>query len=451
MPNLQTAFTLRSYHFIIRQTHAAVKNRGRTIKEGKTMKDRTLIIISTIIVMAMMMISLQGCLPASSGRDTPVSQEVSAAESPEKNSSAEITADSSALSQAVQSYEKIILETDSELFTERDLTQNADMSQAETVTAADDSTVTLTEEGIYLLTGTAENFTVIVDTDSEAKVQLVLDGLNVTNDDFPVVYVKSADKVFLTSSGAESTLTVSGSFTADGTTNTDAVIFSRDDLVLKGTGTVNISSTSNGISTKDDLKVTGGVWNIDCEDDALEANDSIAVAGGAVSIVSAKDGLHAENDEDDTVGWISIEGGTITVRAGDDAVHATTVASVSGGTLDLTAGEGIEATQVEISGGDISISASDDGINAGRKSDSMSVGITISGGSVYIEMGPGDTDGVDSNGYLTISGGTLDIYAQSPFDADGSVSWTGGTIYVNGSQASSINTQMMGGGKGGRW
>ena len=130
----------------------------------------------------------------------------------------------------------------------------------------------------------------------------------------------------------------------------------------------------------------------------------------------------------------------------DDAIHATTVLTVNGGELNITAAEGLEATQVEINGGAVYITATDDGINAGQKSKALSVGITINGGEISIDMGAGDTDAVDSNGYLTITGGTIDISGQSSFDADGTISWTGGTIYVNGSQISTITNQMMGGG-----
>ncbi len=139
-------------------------------------------------------------------------------------------------------------DTGRDLFTERDLTQTADLSEAQTVTAVSDSTYTVSSDGVYVLSGTAENFTLIVEAGDEDKVQLVLDGLNVTNDNSPVIYVKNADKVFVTSAGSDSTLAVTGTFTADGTTNTDAVIFSKDDLVLNGTGTVSISSADNGIS-----------------------------------------------------------------------------------------------------------------------------------------------------------------------------------------------------------
>ena len=342
--------------------------------------------------------------------------------------------------------EYIVTETDSDLFTERDLTQTADLSEAQTVAVISDSTCTIDKDGVYVLSGTAENFTVVVDAGDEDKVQLVLDGLCVTNGSDPVIYVKNADKVFVTSAGSDSMLTVTGTFSSDGSTGTDAVIFSKDDLVLNGTGTVTVSSTDNGVSCKDDLKITGGTWNITCTADALEANDSIAVAGGTLNIRTSKDGLHAEYDEDNTVGWITIEGGTLNITAKDDAIHATTVLTINGGELNITAAEGLEATQVEINGGTVDITATDDGINAGQKSKALSVGITINGGEISIDMGAGDTDAVDSNGYLTITGGTIDISGQSSFDADGTISWTGGTIYVNGSQISTVTNQMMGGG-----
>ena len=342
--------------------------------------------------------------------------------------------------------EYIVTETDSDLFTERDLTQTADLSEAQTVAVISDSTYTIDKDGVYVLSGTAENFTVVVDAGDEDKVQLVLDGLCVTNGSDPVIYVKNADKVFVTSAGSDSMLTITGTFSSDGSTGTDAVIFSKDDLVLNGTGTVTVSSTDNGVSCKDDLKITGGTWNITCTADALEANDSIAVAGGTLNIRTSKDGLHAEYDEDNTVGWITIEGGTLNITAKDDAIHATTVLTINGGELNITAAEGLEATQVEINGGTVDITATDDGINAGQKSKALSVGITINGGEISIDMGAGDTDAVDSNGYLTITGGTIDISGQSSFDADGTISWTGGTIYVNGSQISTITNQMMGGG-----
>lgn len=402
-----------------------------------------------VLLTAVLALSLVGCgfMNQKDGSSVPSSY-TSSDDAPAAEVQEDSTAQNSTpvTSSGSDSSKQVILDLDSELFTERDLTQTADLSEAVKITLTDGQTVSITEAGVYVLTGTAKNAEVIVEAGDEDKVQLVLDSLNVTNDSTPVIYVNNADKVFVTSAGSESELSVTGTFSSDGSTSTDAVIFSKDDLVLNGTGTVSITSSDNGVSCKDDLKVTGGTWNISCKSDALEANESISVGGGTLNINSSKDGLHAEYDEDNTTGWITVEGGILNITAADDGIHATTTFTVNAGELNITAGEGIEATQVLINDGDISINGKDDGINAGQKSKSMNVGITINGGYISINMGQGDTDAVDSNGYLTITGGTLDIYAQSPFDADGTVSYTGGDIYVNGSKTNSITNQMMGGG-----
>ncbi len=334
----------------------------------------------------------------------------------------------------------------SDLFSDRDLEQTADLTGAENITVSDDETYTISKEGVYVITGSASDAQILVNAGDEDKVQLVLDGVSITNESTPCIYVQNADKVFVTTTDSENTLTVSGAFTTDGDTNTDAVIFSRDDVVVNGVGTLNIVSTQNGISSKDDLKVTGGTINITCTADALEANDSILVADGTINIQTEKDGLHAEDDEDNTVGYIYIADGTITIEAGDDAIHATTIAQVDGGTIDLTAAEGIEGTYIQINDGEITIAASDDGINAGQKSSITTPTIEVNGGTITIAMGSGDTDGVDSNGHLILNGGTLDITAQSPFDYDGTAQNNGATIIVNGTETDTITSQMMGGG-----
>ena len=344
-----------------------------------------------------------------------------------------------------------------DMFTARDLEQTADLSEAQNYTITDGQTIEITSEGVYVITGTAANASIVVEAGDEDKVQIVLDGVSITNDSAPCIYVKSADsadKVFVTTTDTENTLTVTGTFTADGDTNTDAVIFSKDDLVLNGTGTLTIKSTENGVTSKDDLKVTGGTINITCSADALEANDSIRIADGVINIDTQKDALHAENDEDDTVGFIYICGGTLNVESEDDAVHATTIVQIDDGELNLKAHEGLEATWIQVNGGEINIEASDDGINAAYKSAKITPAFEITGGYVTIVMGSGDTDAVDSNANLILTGGTLDITAQSAFDYDGTCQKTGCTLIVNGTETDTVSNQMMGGGMGGmrrRW
>ncbi len=334
-----------------------------------------------------------------------------------------------------------------DLFTDRDLTQTADLTDAKSYTLSDGKTITINAEGVYVISGTASNASIVVDAADTDKVQLVLDNANITNSSTPAIYVKSADKVFVTTAeGSTNTLSVTGTFSADGETNTDAVIFSKDDLVLNGLGTLNIQSTNNGISCKDDLKVTGGTINIECSSDGLEANDSISIADGNITINTAKDGIHSENDEDNSQGSVYICGGTITVNAGSDAIQGTTVVQIDNGSLTLSGGECIEATYVQINGGTINISASDDGINGSGKSSAYSTTVEITGGDITIVMGQGDTDGIDSNGDIYIRGGNINITGQSACDYDGKAEKTGGTLIVNGVETDTIPNQMMGGG-----
>ena len=336
-----------------------------------------------------------------------------------------------------------LLETDG-MFTERDLEQSADLSEARSLTVTDGQTVTITEAGVYLLSGTVSEATVIVDAPEDAKVQLVLNGLSITNSHAPCLYIRSADKVFVTLAG-DSSLSVTGSFSADGTVKTDGVIFSRTDLTLNGCATLRVSSSANGIVCKDDLRITGGSYVISASRHALEAKDSIRIASGSFTLNAGEDGLHAENGEDPAKGYIYISGGSFEISAGDDGLHAESAIQIDWGNFSIRAKEGIESTYIQINGGNIAVQASDDGVNAAQKSSAYRATIEINGGELTVTMGAGDTDGIDSNGDLSITGGTISVTGNSSFDVDGTTSFTGGTVYVNGQQVSGIPNQMMGG------
>ena len=343
-----------------------------------------------------------------------------------------------------------VIET-ADMFSKRDLEQSPDLTDSEQLTVSDEQTINITKEGIYVISGTASNCTIKVDTDSESKVQIVLNNVNITNENFPAIYVVSADKCFITSVG-ENSLSVTGTFKADGNTNTDAVIFAKDDIVFNGTGGLTIDSSNNGISCKNDIKFTGGTYTITSVKDSIEAKDSISVYNGTFKINSSKDAFHSEDDEDDTTGTIYIADGTFDITAKSDALQTIKAVQIDGGTFDITASEGIEGTYVQINGGTINISASDDGINASKKSSVYSTPtIEVNGGNLTIVMGQGDTDGLDANGDIIVNGGTINVTAQmSSFDYDGKAEFNGGTIIINGEQVDEIPQSMMPGGMGGR-
>ena len=338
-----------------------------------------------------------------------------------------------------------ILDT-SELFTDRDLEQTADLEDAASYTVKDGEDIHIAAAGVYVLSGSASEVTVYVEADKEDKVQLVLDGVTVTNGGFPCIYVKSADKVFVTTS-ADSALSVTGEFSADGDTNTDGVIFSRTDLVLNGTARLTISSSDNGVVCKDDLKITGGSYEITADSRCLEANDSIRIAGGVLALTAGSDALRAENNDDDALGFIYIKDGELTVTAGKDGVQALSVVQIDGGTIGISAAGGIEGTYVQVNGGTVDIAAEDDGISGAAASSAYQPTVEINGGEITIVMASGDTDGIDCSGDIIVNGGAVDVTGSSTFDYDGEGLLNGGVVIVNGEQVTSLPNQFMGGGR----
>ena len=335
----------------------------------------------------------------------------------------------------------------SELFTQRDLTNTVDKSQAISLSLKNNEDYLIDKEGIYLLSGDYTNTTIIVEVSDNEKVQLVLDGVNITNDDNACIYVENADKLFVTTI-SNSSLTVTNMFESSND-KIDAVIYSKDDLTLNGIATLTVNSSETAIKCNDDLTITSAEYIINAQKKGIDANNSIAIANGIFTINAKTDGLHAENNDDDSLGYIYIADGTFNINASDDGIHATSVVQIDSGNFTLKAYEAIESTYIQINGGQFNISAYDDGINAARKSSSYSPVIEINSGTIKIVIASGDHDAIDSNGDLIITGGIIDITSNSAFDYDGKCYYSSGTIIVNGQKVDAITTNNINGGKGG--
>ena len=243
----------------------------------------------------------------------------------------------------------------SALFSDRDLDGSYDESAAvpiqltgETAACASDAVsidgarITLLDEGTYLVSGTLTDGQIVVDADDTDKVQIVLAGTDITCADSAAIYSKNADKVFLTlAEGTENTLSNGGSYTAIDENNIDAVVFSKTDLTLNGSGSLTIDAQAgHGVVSKDELTVTGGSYTVTAAEHGMTGKDSLAVAGGTFTITSGKDGLHAENADDSSLGFLYVADGEFTIAAQGDAVSASGALQVDGGTFDLTTGEG---------------------------------------------------------------------------------------------------------------
>ncbi len=215
--------------------------------------------------------------------------------------------------------------------------------------------ITITKEGTYVLSGALSEGQIVVDADS-AKVQLVLDNADITCASSAAIYVKNADKAFITlAEGSENILMNTAEYEAIDDNNIDAVIFSKDDLTLNGKGTLTINSEyGHGIVSKDDLKLVGGTSNITAKNHALSGKDSVRIAAGTYNLISGKDGIHSENADDDEKGFVYIASGDFTIESTGDGIDASYVVQIDDGDFDITAGGGAEnatKTNNEMPGG----------------------------------------------------------------------------------------------------
>ena len=203
--------------------------------------------------------------------------------------------------------------------------------------------ITISKEGTYVLSGALSEGQIVVDADS-AKVQLVLDNVDITCASSAAIYVKNADKTFITlAEDSENILMNTAEYEAIDDNNIDAVIFSKDDLTLNGKGTLTINSEyGHGIVSKDDLKLVSGTCNITAKKHALSGKDSVRIAAGTYNLTSGKDGIHSENVDDDEKGFVYIASGDFTIESTGDGIDASYVVQIDDGDFEITAGGGAE-------------------------------------------------------------------------------------------------------------
>lgn len=349
-----------------------------------------------------------------------------------------------------QSGESVVVPAStSDMFTSRDQ-ETADNDTA-VVMALDNQTVTITEAGTYHLSGSISNGQIIVDVADTDKVQLVLDNVSVSSSSSAALYVRSADKVFVTlADGSVNTLTNGGSYVNIDDNNIDGAVFSKSDLTFNGTGSLSITAgEGHGIVCKDDLVMTSGTYSITAASHGVSANNSIRLAGVNLNISAGKDGLQADHDSEDK-GFVFIESGTYDIKAVADGIQASSYIMVEGGTFDIvcgggytgvlnaiTVGEGkgnyvqptdnleysmkaVKATNIIFNGGIFRISAYEDALHADGD-------MEINDGQFYIYTGD---DGVHADNLLVINGGYIEIIeGYEGFES-------GVTLIVNGGELS---------------
>ena len=293
---------------------------------------------------------------------------------------------------------------------------------APTAVTLDGKTLTIGKAGEYVITNSIKSGQLVVDTDKNSEVHLVLNGVNITSDAAPAIYIKKAKKVIITlAEGSENLLSVKGTI-ADG--EEDGAIYSKCDLTVNGKGSLKANTESGkGITSKDNLIITGGSFDITSKGHALDGNDSIRILDGSFKINTSGDGFHAENLENIDLGFIYMAGGSFNITAGLDGISALGSLKILSGSYKIFSGDGSQVytaqnnrfspsdydapsfkgiksgSDLEISGGEFNIDSEDDALHANGK-------VTVSGGSGTISSGD---DGIHADGALTLSGGKYEI------------------------------------------
>lgn len=303
-----------------------------------------------------------------------------------------------------------------------------------------DNTITISDEGTYIISGTLDDGTIIVDAEDSDKTQLVLNNATIHSKTLAPIYVRSADKVFITTAkDSKNTLSNNGKYTQVDDNNVDSVIFSKDDLTLNGAGTLTISTENgHGVVSKDDLVVTCGDYDITATGHGLSGKDSVRVADGTFKITSGKDGVHAENTDDTSSGFLYLAGGTFNITASGDGLSAENYLQIQNGNYTMTTGGGSgNATKTQnddFMGRGFEFETQTDTIEddtTSTKGIKSTGDLTVNGGTFEINS---SDDAIHSNANLTVNGGSLNISAgDDGLHADTKLSITGGTVDISNS------------------
>ena len=308
--------------------------------------------------------------------------------------------------------------------------------------AVDGSTVTISSEGTYIISGELSSGRIVVDASDDAKVQLVLAGATIHNENGPAIYAKNVDKCFVTlADGTQNSFSDGTDYTLeDDSDEPYATLFCRCDLTINGTGALNVTANyCHGICSKDDLVVTGGTLNVTAVEDCLRGRDCVKIADGSFSLVSGGDGIKSNKDTEATQGFVSITGGTFSINAGDDAVQAKTYIGITDGAFSVTSADDAfhSDLQMAIAGGEFTVSAGDDAFHAetelavdGGTIDVISCCEGLEAKKVYVNGG--DTSIVASDDAVNSSAAALSDSSDDDEDANDSGAPGEPGITVNG-------------------
>ena len=323
-----------------------------------------------------------------------------------------------------------------------------DLTNAATITLSGTDDVTITDGGVYVLTGTLTDGRVLVNA-PDADVTLVLQDADITCSDSSALYIykaasKAASVLLYLPDGTASTLTDGSSYDySDGVSSAadeepNACLYAKSDLIIAGGGTLTVTGNAgNGITGKGTLKIVDTAVSVTAANHGINGKDCLVLKQTDVTVTSGGDALRATNDSDSALGCVLIGASALTLTAGEDGIQAETTLTLFDTTGTVTSGggsgaaladdvsaKGIKAgTDITVRSGSYTLDCADDAVHANGN-------VTVSGGTFTVTTGD---DGVHADNAVTITDGTIDIPKCYEGIEGQTIDISGGTIDITAS------------------
>lgn len=310
-----------------------------------------------------------------------------------------------------------------------DIDYDSDMSSYETIDVNLDSVskvYKISKAAIYHFTGKLDGY---IDIEVNDNVKIILDNVTINNSNGSCIYVGNANNVYIELIG-KNKLSDGNSYSGF-LEEVNAVIYSHDDLIMEGNGSLEVNANyQDGIVSKDDLVIKSGEFNIVSHDDGIRGRDSVTIIDGNFTIKSGGDGIKSTNDTESDKGNILIKAGTFNITSDKDGIDSINGIEIDNGEFNIVTGNGASISSksnmwnnagsdtesikgikangnIKILDGKFTIDANDDGIH------SNSV-IEINSGDINIKS---SDDGIHADGMVVINNGNIDITASEGIEA----------------------------------
>ena len=217
----------------------------------------------------------------------------------------------------------------------------------------DGSVVTITDEGVYVVSGELSNGRLVVDAGKKKDIRIILNGAKITCDDNAPLYIKQADKVIISlDENSENVLTDGASYLNDeDDSNVDGALFSRSDLTINGSGKLTVNANyKHGIVCKDDLVIASGDYNLSAKSGGIYGKDSLRIKNGNFEINAGSNGIKSTNSDENEKGYIYIKDGNFNITSETDGIESVDSLVIDGGEFNLKTGGGSSNASVKQNG-----------------------------------------------------------------------------------------------------